>query len=214
MLHVTQLAVGELSANCYLVSDEEKNAVIIDPGAEPETIRSEIRRQELKPLAILLTHAHFDHFGAAAELIAAFVIPLYVHPLDEPMLRSVDASMAAGLGFASLYRQPDTKMIRFFADHETLKFSEELTFEVIHTPGHTPGGCCFRHEDILFSGDTLFRQGVGRVDFPGGNIHDMRSSLAKLGALEGDCKVYCGHFDSTTLDFERQYGHYLIPRKL
>jgi glyoxylase-like metal-dependent hydrolase (beta-lactamase superfamily II) len=137
-----------------------------------------------------------------------------VHPLDEPMLLSVDKSMASGLGFAEKYHEPDAKMFRHFEEGEVLKFSEELTFTVIHTPGHTPGGCCFRHEDILFSGDTLFRQGVGRVDFPGGNIHDMRASLERLGKLEGDCTVYTGHFASTTLEFERRFGNYLIPRKL
>ena len=213
MLQITQLAVGELAANCYLIADEEKNAVIIDPGAEGDYIIREIARRELKPQAVLLTHAHFDHFGAAADVTDHFDIPLYVHPLDEPMLHSADKSMATGLGFGAAYRQPDAKRFRNFKDGETLKFSEELTFLVIHTPGHTPGGCCFRHEDILFTGDTLFRQGVGRVDFPGGNIHDMRASLAKLGALEGDCTVYTGHYDSTTLDFEREFGHYLIPGK-
>ncbi|MBR3267147.1 MAG: MBL fold metallo-hydrolase [Oscillospiraceae bacterium] len=214
MLQVRQLAVGELEANCFLVSDSEKNAVIIDPGAEPDYILSELRAGGLTPLAILLTHAHFDHFGAAADIIAETGIPLYVHPLDEPMLLSSVRSMADGLGFASAYRQPDQTKFRHFEEGETLKFSEELTFTVMHTPGHTPGGCCFRHDNILFTGDTLFRDGVGRVDFPGGNIRDMRASLLRLGEIEGDCTVYCGHYGSTTLSHEREFGHYLTPRNL
>ena len=212
MLHVKQLPVGELEANCFLVSDEEKNAVIIDPGAEANYIISQARAAELNPLAVLLTHAHFDHFGAAAEVTEAFGIPLYVHPLDEPLLLSADRSMASGLGFASAYHKPDPQKIRHCEEGETLKFSEELTFTVLHTPGHTPGGCCFRHEDILFSGDTLFRDGVGRVDFPGGNIHEMRASLLRLGQIEGDCTVYTGHYGKTTLEHERTFGHYLTPR--
>lgn len=214
MLNVMKMPVGELEANCFLVSDAEKNAVIIDPGAEPQTILAELKHQSLKPLAILLTHAHFDHFGAAAELIEQYRIPLYVHTLDRAMVTSAEYSLAVQLGFGAMYRRPDENAIRTFEDHETLKFSEELEFLVIHTPGHSPGSCCFRHQDILFSGDTLFRDGVGRVDFQGGNIRDMRRSLALLGELEGDCTVYCGHFADTTLEHERVFGHYLIPRKL
>lgn len=214
MLKIQKLPVGELEANCFLVYDEENNAVIIDPGAEPDYILSEIESLGLKPLAILLTHAHFDHFGAAAEVIEKYQIPLYVHTLDRPMVTSAEYSLAVQLGFGAMYRRPDENFIRTFEDNETLKFSEELEFLVIHTPGHSPGSSCFRHGDILFSGDTLFRDGVGRIDFQGGNIHDMRKSLARLGALEGDCKVYTGHYAETTLEHERTFGHYLIPRKL
>lgn len=214
MLKIQKLPVGELEANCYLVYDGENNAVIIDPGAEPDYILSEIESLGIKPLAILLTHAHFDHFGAAAEVIEKYQIPLYVHTFDRPMVTSAEYSLAVQLGFGAMYRRPDENFIRTFEDNETLKFSEELEFLVIHTPGHSPGSSCFRHGDILFSGDTLFRDGVGRVDFQGGNIHDMRKSLARLGALEGDCKVYTGHYAETTLEHERTFGHYLIPRKL
>ncbi len=214
MLKIQKLPVGELEANCFLVSDMENNAVIIDPGAEPDYILSEIESLGIKPLAILLTHAHFDHFGAAAEVIEKYQIPLYVHTLDRPMVTSAEYSLAVQLGFGAMYRRPDENFIRTFEDNETLKFSEELEFLVIHTPGHSPGSSCFRHGEILFSGDTLFRDGVGRVDFQGGNIHDMRKSLARLGALEGDCKVYTGHFAETTLEHERRCGPYLIPRKL
>ena len=214
MLKIQKLPVGELEANCFLVSDEENNAVIIDPGAEPDYILSEIESLGIKPLAILLTHAHFDHFGAAAEVIEKYQIPLYVHTLDRPMVTSAEYSLAVQLGFGAMYRRPDENFIRTFEDNETLKFSEELEFLVIHTPGHSPGSSCFRHGEILFSGDTLFRDGVGRVDFQGGNIHDMRKSLARLGALEGHCKVYTGHYAETTLEHERRCGPYLIPRKL
>lgn len=213
MLHITKLPVGDLEANCFLAADEDKNAVIIDPGAEADTILAEINAQGLKPLAILLTHAHFDHFGAAADIIAKTDILLYVHPLDKPMVLSSEYSLAVQLGYGAVYTRPDEAMIRTFEDNETLQFSEELTFTVLHTPGHSPGSSCFRHADILFTGDTLFRLGVGRVDFPGGDIRAMRSSLARLGALEGDCKVYTGHYDDTTLEFERKFGQYLIPKK-
>ncbi len=214
MLNITKLPVGELEANCYLVADAEQNAVVIDPGAEAPYIQEEIEKRGYKPLAILLTHAHFDHFGAAADLSEHYDIKLYVHQLDQPMVISSEYSLAVQLGFGAVYRKPDEARIETFAEGDVLKFSEELTFTVLHTPGHSPGSSCFRHGDILFTGDTLFRDGVGRVDFQGGNIHDMRRSLARLGAIEGDCKVYTGHYGDTTLEHERKFGHYLIPRKL
>lgn len=208
-MKIQTIPVGQLEANCHIVSDDLGQAVLIDTGAEPQRILSAVKAANLKPLAILLTHAHFDHFGAAAEIQAETNIPLYVHTLDKPMLVSAAKSLAIGLGYGHEYKEPQD--IRTFEDGDMLKFSEELTFSVIHTPGHTPGGSCFRHEDILFSGDTLFCDSVGRVDFPGGSITDMRESLAKLGKLEGDCTVYCGHFDNTTLSHERKYNHYVNP---
>ncbi len=214
MLKITKLPVGDLEANCYIVTDDKMNAVIIDPGADGHIILDEIAAQGVKPLAMLLTHAHFDHFGAAADIMKEYPIPLYVHSLDRAMVTSAEYSLAVHLGYGAQYRMPQEDLIRTFEDNEKLKFSEELEFLVIHTPGHSPGSSCFRHGDILFSGDTLFRQGVGRVDFEGGNIHDMRRSLARLGALEGDCTVYTGHYENTTLEFERKFGHYLIPQKL
>ena len=210
MLNVETLCVGELEANCHIVSDTAKNCVLIDPGAEAHYIRSVVDYHELKPLAILLTHGHFDHFGAAADLMRAYSIPLYVHALDEKAVRSPQYSLANDLGFAESYQEPEGEF-RNFEEGTELKFSDELVFKVLHTPGHTPGGCCFQHGNQLFTGDTLFRDGVGRVDFPGGNIHDMRASLLRLGRIKGDCIVYCGHYGNTTLEHERTCGHYLTP---
>ena len=211
MLTVTTIPVGELEANCHIVSDTAGNAVLIDPGAEAGNILHVLQTQNLKPLAILLTHAHFDHFGAAGAIMKETGIPLYVHALDEPMLRSAEASMAAGLGMAECYSSPDFSAVRHMAEGDVLEFSPELTFTVLHTPGHSPGGCCFRHENLLFTGDTLFRDSVGRIDFAGGSIKDMRASLIRLGRLEGDCICYCGHFANTSLAHERQFNHYVNP---
>lgn len=212
MLQVHTLSVGPLEANCHIVSDAAGNAVLIDPGDEAQEILSFLHENALKPCAILLTHGHFDHFCAAAEIQKETGIPVYIHPLDEPMLHSARESLAVGLGYATSYREPQE--IRHFEEGDQLSFSDELTFTVLHTPGHSPGGCCFLHETQLFTGDTLFRDGVGRIDFKGGDIHAMRRSLARLGALEGDYTVYCGHYANTTIERERRCSPYLIPRKL
>lgn len=212
MLHVDTLCVGPLEANCHIVSDDAGNAVLIDTGDDADRILAFLREKSLTPKAILLTHGHFDHFCAAAAVMEETGIPLYIHPLDEPMLHSARESLAVGLGYATKFREPNE--IRHFDDNETLSFSGELTFTVLHTPGHSPGGCCFRHDDLLFTGDTLFCGAVGRIDFKGGDIHAMRRSLARLGALEGDCTVYCGHYENTSLAWERTHSRYLIPHKL
>lgn len=208
-MNIHTLAVGQLEANCHIVSDANGQAVLIDAGAEPQRILDTLSSLQLTPVAILLTHAHYDHFGAATEIQEQTGAPVYIHALDRPMLISAAKSLAIGLGYGNEYKEP--RDIHTFEDGAELRFSDELTFTVIHTPGHTPGGSCFRHDNILFSGDTLFRDSVGRVDFPGGNIKDMRQSLAKLGQLDGDCVVYCGHYDHTTLSHERTYNHYVNP---
>lgn len=208
-MKVQTIVVGDLEANCHIVSDAAGQAVLIDPGAQPQKILAALRAAELRPLAMLLTHAHFDHFGAAPAIQAETGIPLYVHTLDRPYLVSAAKSLAVGLGYGREYQEPQD--IRTFEANETLSFSEELTFTAMHTPGHTPGGTCFLHGNLMFSGDTLFRDSIGRVDFPGGNIHDMRTSLARLGALAGDYEVYCGHFGNTTLAHERKFNHYVNP---
>ena len=212
MLNVDTLCVGPIDANCHIVSDSQGNAVLIDPGDDASFILSVLHEKSLKPVAILLTHGHFDHFCAAADIQADTPVPVYIHALDEPMLHSPLESLAVSLGYAEHYREPHD--IHNFGEGDELIFSDELTFTVLHTPGHSPGGCCFLHDRQLFTGDTLFRDGVGRIDFKGGDIHAMRRSLARLGALEGDYTVYCGHFANTTIDRERRCSPYLIPRKL
>ena len=212
MIQIQSIPVGELEANCHIVSDGASNAVLIDPGADAAEIAETLAACRLTPLAMLLTHAHFDHFGAAAALMKQYGIPLYVHALDEPALHSVTACGAQNIGMADLFSDVSGD-IRTFTDGDVLTFSDELRFTVMHTPGHSPGGSCFLlGDDVMFSGDTLFAGAVGRIDLPGGNLHDMRESLWKIGSLAGDRKVYCGHFNSTTLERERRYSPYLVKR--
>jgi len=212
MIQIQTIPVGELEANCHIVSDGKGNAVLIDPGADASELAYTLTSLRLKPLAMLLTHSHFDHFGAAAALMQQFSLPLYVHELDEPALHSVRASGAQSCGFGDQFRDLAGD-IRTFTDGETLSFSDELVFTVMHTPGHSPGGSCFLlGSDKIFTGDTLFRNAVGRIDLPGGNLQNMRESLRKLGALPGDRTVYCGHYENTTLEHERMFSPYLTKR--
>ena len=198
------LPLGALQANCYLLSDEEGATAVIDPGDEAGTILETVRSGELAVEAILLTHAHFDHILAADELRRETGAPVYVYETDAPALADPRRSLTVlAKGGAGPLR----------ADH-LLKDGEELrvgrlAVSVLHTPGHTPGSCCFLCGDALFSGDTLFAGSIGRTDFPGGDDQAMAASLRMLAALEPGIRVFPGHGESTTLSKERMENPYL-----
>ena len=198
------LPLGALQANCYLLSDEEGATAVIDPGDEAGTILETVRAGELAVEAILLTHAHFDHILAADELRRETGAPVYVSETDAPALADPRRSLTVlAKGGAGPLR----------ADH-LLKDGEELrvgrlAVSVLHTPGHTPGSCCFLCGDALFSGDTLFAGSIGRTDFPGGDDQAMAASLRMLAALEPGIRVFPGHGESTTLSKERMENPYL-----
>ena len=198
------LPLGALQANCYLLSDEEGATAVIDPGDEAGTILETVRAGELAVEAILLTHAHFDHILAADELRRETGAPVYVYETDAPALADPRRSLTVlAKGGAGPLR----------ADH-LLKDGEELrvgrlAVSVLHTPGHTPGSCCFLCGDALFSGDTLFAGSIGRTDFPGGDDQTMAASLRMLAALEPGIRVFPGHGESTTLSKERMENPYL-----
>ena len=198
------LPLGALQANCYLLSDEEGATAVIDPGDEAGTILETVRAGELAVEAILLTHAHFAHILAADELRRETGAPVYVYETDAPALADPRRSLTVlAKGGAGPLR----------ADH-LLKDGEELrvgrlAVSVLHTPGHTPGSCCFLCGDALFSGDTLFAGSIGRTDFPGGDDQAMAASLRMLAALEPGIRVFPGHGESTTLSKERMENPYL-----
>ncbi len=193
-MKITQLTVGSIGTNCYMVYDEQtKAAVVIDPSDEAQLVEARIEALGLKVRAVLLTHGHFDHSGEAAKVAARAGVSIWMHPAD----KALPSWLTHGL--------PET---RDLADAQTLDF-DGLRFTVIHTPGHTPGSVCFRCGERLFAGDTLFAGSCGRTDLPGGSWQDMSASLRRLAALEGDCAVYPGHGEATTLDAERAGNQYL-----
>lgn len=196
-MHIRALPAGPLGANCYLLrSGRGRAGVIIDPGGEADRIAQACEAMDMAPAAILLTHGHFDHTGGVDGLLARFPnLPVYLHPGDVSQAPSQFAWSAV----------PSWKPL---SDNQELLF-DDIQLTVIHTPGHSPGSAVFRCGDALFTGDTLFRGSMGRVDFPGGDPRAMGSSLARLGALEGDFRVYPGHDVSTTLDRERAANPYL-----
>ncbi len=193
------LAVGPFEVNCTLLTRPDNTAWIVDPGAEAERILAAVRDLGATPGAILLTHAHFDHIGAIADLQRAYPeLAVYVHPKDEPALGDPRNQMPPEYPLAPIPRN--------VRDCRTL---EGVT--VLETPGHTPGGVCYWFQDakLLLSGDTLFALSCGRTDFPGGDFAALKSSLKKLMTLPDDTQVVPGHGPYTTIGRERAANPYV-----
>lgn len=190
---------NKYGVNTYIVYDEDnKDAVIIDPGLSYSQIVDFVEKHELKPLAILLTHGHIDHIADAELVKNKYDIELYTHQLGDEMLTNPDMNLSPHFGYKNFYLKAD----KFFKDKDVLTFGN-LKFEVIHTPGHSQDCVTFVIEDALFTGDTLFKGSMGRVDLPSSNPEHMQASLFKLKQLEADYKIYPGHSGNSTLEVEK-----------
>lgn len=193
-----KLEVGELQTNTYLFySALSRRCFVIDPGAEAGKIIGLIEREKLDPLAVILTHGHADHVGAAAELLSHFHIPLWIHEADEKTMRS-----QANREFAAMFAMalpPTTE--RLLTDGETIG-TDDLVLTVIHSPGHTPGSILLQSGNLLFTGDTLFQGDVGRTDLPGGDAEQLQRSLAKIREFPATTIILPGHGETSTMERE------------
>lgn len=187
----TSLQVGMLGTNCYLVRDlATGKGAIIDPGGEEQRIRAAAEQMGMTPEVILLTHNHFDHMMAVNALTQLYPgIRVYLHRADADMEQP--------------YNIPPAKVTDFYDEGDEVCVGG-LTFTVLHTPGHSRGSVTLRCEDILFTGDTLFKGSMGRTDFPGGSDREIFASLIRLSELPGDYQVCPGHEDFSTLETERR----------
>ena len=195
MLQVHTLTLGLYQTNCYLVHNEgAKECIVIDPGYEANTILNRAALLGLEIKAILLTHGHFDHVGAVRQIAADTDCDVY---LQEQELTLPGAMTDGPLYHTHLYPAEGKFQVA------------GMDIAVLHTPGHTPGSVCLLIADAMFSGDTLFAGSMGRCDFPGSSIFDMRKSMKKLYNLAGNFRVFPGHAEATTLEFERKTNPYL-----
>lgn len=205
-MKIQTYVLGLVRTNCYVISNESsKEALVIDPPDQADTIISKLKELDLKPVAILLTHGHFDHIMAAGELAEKYKIPIYAGEAEKEMLKD------PGLNSSVMVQKNYVLTADIW-----LKDQEELTLggmkiKVLQTPGHTAGGVCyyFEEEKVLLSGDTLFLESVGRTDLPTGDGRILIDSInRKLMVLPEEVVVYPGHGDRTTIGHEKKYNPY------
>ena len=203
MTDIYKVTAGAFAANTYVITCSNGDCIAVD-CCDHEKVSKFLREKNLNCRLLLLTHAHFDHCGEAA-LLQRDGAKVYIHEDDFPLVNS-DGNLAAAMGQKFVPFVPDVKV----KDGEELELFGHV-IRVIHTPGHTPGGACYLFDDeVIFSGDTLFRLSVGRTDFPCGDFAALRTSVReKLFTLPKDYKVYPGHGMPTSIAFERDNNRYV-----
>lgn len=210
-MYFRQITSGSLGEHIYILGiDGSKDVVVIDPG-EAQPILTALERDGLNCVAVLLTHGHFDHIGGVRALKDQYNATVYIHEADAGMLQSNRMSLAVLTG--GLVKPVEADVL--LHGGETLELAG-VHIDVLHTPGHTKGGVCYvlPNERKLFVGDTLFMEGAGRTDFPGGSEKELFHSIAdRIFPLEGDFDVYCGHEEDTTLEHERQNNPFISMRR-
>ncbi len=203
-MQLITLLTGPLDVNTYIMLGAEEGACFIVDPADAAPVRETMEEHGVKPTHILLTHSHFDHILAVAELQKEFGAKVCIHALEAAALADDRASLSA---MAGVHVPPCAADVRLQGGESFA--AAGFRVEVIHTPGHSRGSVCYllEQERILFAGDTLFRLSVGRTDFPGGSERELFDSISyKLFALRGDYAVYPGHMRKTTIEFERQHN--------
>lgn len=206
-MKIEKFVLGSFGTNCYLIINEEtKELVVVDPATCPDYVLGHVKTEGYRPVGIFITHGHFDHVMGIEKWVKEYDIPVYLHEEEQKILADPAFNLSSMFGPSYAYKETTT-----LSDGENLSLAG-FTWKVIHTPGHTLGGCCYycEEESVLISGDTLFYQSVGRSDFPTGSMSTLvRSIREKLFCLPDDTMVYPGHGQYTCIADEKQYNPFI-----
>ncbi|NQT23282.1 MAG: MBL fold metallo-hydrolase [Candidatus Omnitrophica bacterium] len=201
MLKIETFTVGPIETNCYLDYDSKtKEGLLIDPGAYENQISDFIKKENITVKFTVNTHGHYDHIGGNKK----FGYPVFIHEGDAECL----VNPIRCLSFLGGVSRPNMSAQRLLKEGDEIKISN-ISFKVIHLPGHTPGGIGLECDNVIFTGDTLFYEGVGRTDIPFANPKDLEHSLKKLMRYSDGVKVYPGHGPSSTIGHERKHNPFL-----
>lgn len=205
-LQVEMLIVGPLASNCYIIWDDKNRiAAIIDPGEDAKDIIKKVDELDIEINYILATHGHFDHVGAVAQLKREIDVEFLAHKGD---FFFIEDGKNAARRWGFIIDQPP-KPDRFIEDGDIIKIGEH-ELKVLHTPGHSPGGVSFLHNEMVFCGDTLFQGSIGRTDFRMGSFEELKQSIkSRLYTLPDSTIVYTGHGPSTTIGTEKMFNPFV-----
>lgn len=205
-MFLERIPAGVYAVNCYIIGDDKTDkAAVIDPGGDVDKIINVLEDNNLELEYIILTHAHGDHIGGVEELRERTGAPLYMHKNDLYMLNDSNINLSTQINGVKIETDADT----FVNDGDVLELGE-LKLSIIHTPGHTQGGICIEVENVLFSGDTLFANSIGRSDLDGGNQEQLIDAIKnKLFVLNEDLTVLPGHGPATTIRIEKVTNPYV-----
>lgn len=203
---IESLVVGPIGVNCYIVFDENTlEGIVIDPGGNAGEIIKAVNDKKITVKYVVNTHGHSDHIGANTEICKAFQAKLLIHRKDKNMLIDTRDNLSFYMGMNIISQMADG----FVDEGDTIEFGE-IKLKVRHTPGHSAGGICLVGDGVVFSGDTLFAESIGRCDFPGGSEITLINSIKeKILPLPDETKVFPGHGPATTVGWERKLNPYL-----